>query len=347
MSFRFCDSFDHYATANLAAKWTSVSGVSLSTAGRNGTCVSGNGSINKTLDMQATWYIGFAAKGIGGLSATNPYSLTALNTSGGLNNVAAIRWNTDSSLSIVTGGSIPVATTVPFDWTGSFHYVEMSIVLTGTATVTASCVLRVNSETVANGSGSCGFASSAIIGGAAKANVHTFSPAVSGFIDDVYINDAQGSFNTTFMGDVKVGVVYPNGDNTVQWTGTGSSTATNYVNVNEHSPDGDTSYVYSTATGSMDLYDWEDISAFTGTVKGVQFLVYARKDDEGARVINLLEGTTGTNTLTNSAGLVDVYLNDNYDYHHIALDTSPSTGTNWTVAGFNADRFGYRIGTNT
>jgi hypothetical protein len=76
--------------------------------------------------------------------------------------------------------------------------------------------------------------------------------------------------------------------------------------------------------------------------------LYARKDDEGARVINMLEGTSGTNTITNVVpNITDIYLNDIYDYHHVALDTSPSSGTTWTTTGFNADRFGFRIGTNT
>jgi hypothetical protein len=98
----------------------------------------------------------------------------------------------------------------------------------------------------------------------------------------------------------------------------------------------------------MELYDWEDIAAFTGTIKAVQYSVYARKDDEGARVLQLLEGTTGTNTLTNAiTGLADIYLNDNYDYHHVGVDTSPTTGSGWTVTDFNADRFGYKVGTNT
>lgn len=351
MSLRFCDSFDHYLSGDIGAKWTNFSGVAIDTAGgRHGAAISGNGNLFKTLDMQGTWAVGFAAKNVGvtgGASAV--YTMQALGTNGNVNTIVTIFKNVDGSLSVVSANNTVIGNSPAYDWTTSYHYVELLTTLSGTATITATCTLRVNTETVITGNATTGVSTPAIQGGAPKANVHLFSPRTNGDIDDLYINDGQGTNNNSFMGDVRIQCVYPNGDNTVNWTATTTgTTTTHFTCVNELTPDGDNSYVFSTATSSIELYDWQDISAFTGTVKGVQYLVYARKDAEGARVINMLEGTSGTNTLTNATTTkTDLYLNDEYDYHHVALDTSPSTGTNWTVAGFNGDRFGYRVGTNT
>ncbi len=347
MALRFCDSFDHYSDAQLTKKWTTgPSASAITTAGRHGNGFSSNTLLVKTLDPQSVWTAGFAIKGLSLANVSSIYRLQALNITGVLLTFVEVVFNNDSTFSLRIGGNV-VAVTPPYDISG-FHFVECATTLTGTATITASSTIRINTETVAVGAGSVGHAVSEIASGGAKANVHAFSAFFGGTIDDLYITDGNGSVNTGYLGDVKIQCIYPNGDNTVQWTAVGSSTATHYVNINEHSPDGDTSYVYSTATGSMELFDWEDIASFSGTIKGVQYSVYARKDEEGARVINLLEGTTGTNTLTNAVtSKADLYLNDDYDYHHLALDTSPTTGTGWTVAGFNADRFGFRVGTNT
>lgn len=347
MALRFCDSFDHYVTANVTQKWTSNSGASI-VPGRHGNGIGGNANIFKTLDFQNRWIIGFAAKGIGQASNANTvYSVQALTASGSLQSLVSIVKNLDSSLSLSTPTGL-IGTTPAFDWSG-YHFIELDLALSGTATITASATMRVNTESLVVGARSCGVVVTDIATGAAEANVHLFSPQFSGVLDDIYICDGNGGVNDSFMGDVKISVIRPNGDNVTQWTGTTTGTATtHFTDVNDINPDDDNSYVYSTATGSMELYDWEDISAFTGTIKGVQYSVYARKDEEGARVIRLVEGTTGTNTITNSvSGKVDIYLNDNYDYHHVPLDTSPTTGTGWTVTDFNADRFGYIVGTNT
>ena len=350
MALRFVDSFDHYATANIDQKWTLSPTSVLTTAGRHGSGMAftnSAGAILKTLDFQNFWTVGFAVKGPGvSNNSANIYTLQALTAGGQLQDVAWVRINEDLSLSVVVSGGAIIGTTPAYDWAG-FHYVELQTTLTGTATVTAACTLRVNTETVVTGSHGTDFAASALAPNAAKANVHKFASQF-GTIDDLYIADGGGTTNTSFIGDVTIGVVYPNGDVTTNWTGTGSSTATHYLNINGTNPDDDTSYEYSTNTGSMDLFEWQDIASFSGTVKGVQYSLYARKDDEGARAINMVEGTAGTNTLTNAiTGKVDIYLNDNYDYHHLCLDTSPTTGTGWTVTDFNSSRFGFVVATNT
>lgn len=346
MALRFVDSFDHYATANISQKWTSVNALTV-VVGRHGNGLSGNGNVTKTLDPQSTWTVGFAMKNPGQSGGASPmYQLYSLTAGGAISLLVQVQINLDESVSVITPSGV-IGVSPAYDWSG-FHYIELQTTLTGTATITASCNLRINTETVVTGALGVGFGASSLAWNAAKANVHFFSPAHDGIMDDLYITDGNGGTNTGFVGDVTIGVVYPNGDVTVNWTGTGSSTATHYLNINGTNPDDDTSYEYSTNTGSMDLFDWQDIAAFSGTVKGVQYSLYARKDDEGARVINMVEGTTGTHTLTNAiTSRTDIYLNDNYDYHHLCLDTSPTTGTGWTVADFNAARFGFVVGTNT
>jgi len=65
MAIRFIDSFDHYATADAASKYTATAGsfTISSSFGRflNGVRIFSNGvSLTKTLDAQQTWFVGAA-----------------------------------------------------------------------------------------------------------------------------------------------------------------------------------------------------------------------------------------------------------------------------------------------
>lgn len=357
---QYIDSFEPYGTQSGTAtsnqirtdrRWTEGVAAVVGT-GRNG-CgiflgVNSASSIFKTLPRNSGWVAGFAAKGLGNGQPTSPslYSLESLNTSGGLDPVATLQINADLTATIKAGNSNVIATSTNSFSEGRFHYFEMKTTLgTSSGNIQATVTLRVNGQTVATGSGDSGVTVLSRIDGAAKAGVHRFNaaPNTGTVYDDLYICDTDGSLNNDFLGDIRVKLILATADVTTNWV-TSSGTA-HWSLTTEVPPDDDTTYVYSTATGSMDLYEWQDIAAFSGTIKGVQFSVYARKDNEGPRAIHLVEGSSGTNIIGGTGS--DVYLNDEFYYHHFALDTSPTSGSAWTVAQFNASRFGFVVASNT
>lgn len=118
-----------------------------------------------------------------------------------------------------------------------------------------------------------------------KANYHTFSAMPSGvgscYLDDVYICDKSGGVNDTFLGDIKIGCIFPRQDVTTGWTP--STGTTHFSLVNEHVPDDDSTYVFTNSASAIDSYYFDNVSSFSGQIQGAQISFFARKNDEGSR----------------------------------------------------------------
>ena len=114
-----------------------------------------------------------------------------------------------------------------------------------------------------------GFSSLALQGPGGGTNAH---------IDDFYLTDGE------FLGDVRVGVLYPNdvGDSSA-WTPTA---APNWANVDEHTPDDDATVNSATSIGQKDLYKLDDLpGGFTYTLMGAQALWLVKKSDAGSAAV--------------------------------------------------------------
>jgi len=111
-------------------------------------------------------------------------------------------------------------------------------------------------------------------------------------VGQVYVCDAQGSVNNTFLGDCRVIAQVPTGDGThTDWTPkTGVS---QYAMVDEIPPDGDTSYVASATPGAIDSFTFPALGV-TGTVFAVKTMLDAERDDTGARTIAPVIRHSGT-----------------------------------------------------
>ncbi len=71
------------------------------------------------------------------------------------------------------------------------------------------------------------------------------------FIDDFYLLDCSSSPNNTFLGALKLYALAPTANTSVLWT---PLAGTNWSEVNEVPPDGDTSYNFSPNIGDLDQY---------------------------------------------------------------------------------------------
>lgn len=336
MSLVFCDSFDHYSSSNFNQKWTTSARMTIDSRGRNGNgaFIPAAGGFTKTLEPKNAWFVGFAWKNFAGDTFGGTiYSNGAVFVEPGFTgnaNMLSLILNGDGTLQFTVSSGIIIATTTRSLQLDTWYYFEVKIQLGGNP-VNTTAEFRVNGEVWMSGTGNTNYnTANLLFGGMTASNGHGWGSSGNGgvIIDDLYINDGNGTKNNDYMGDVKIGCIYPRQDGTIQWSGTGAGNQ--FLLVNEHVPDDDVSYIYTDTLAQTDDFYFDMVSSFTGVITGVQFDVYARKDDEGYRAIQALAASTGIGNT--------IYLNDSYVYYTFPLDDS--FGTDWTPNIINVTKFG-------
>lgn len=333
MALEFVDSFEHYGTLDPRTKWTQGAGTygSITNSGRNGKgfAINAAGEISKTLTYHGEWIVGFAAK----VSTAIPNFTSAdflVGRSSGTS-IFNLRINADATISLCcNNNAVVIATTTAFSLhPDTWYYFEVHISLSGSSNITVDATLNVDGEEKATGSAASGINILSLLYPHAQINNFIFGSISSAngttYIDDVYIVSGESAFR----GDLKILAIYPNGDATPNdWTvNTGS--AAHYTYVNEHAPDEDTSYLKSNTVDQTEDFNWEDVAASVGTIKGYQYSLLARKDNEGHRAINHTRDGVEEGT--------KIFLNDDYIYYHKAIDGDISPAT------FNARTHGFKV----
>lgn len=349
MALLFLDSCDHYSSTEVDQKWTSKSGsVDVGAYGRNSTNGLRFGPIGVGLDLvwrgftaMATGTFGFALKPT--LNQTS--GLCCIFDASANNTQIQIFLATDGTLSVYRAFGNGVTTAAPFAPTGNtllgssaggvvtannWHYIEIQFTIhdtTGAVTIHVNtnevlALTDVDTQATANAS-----ASSICIG---KSETTTHD------IDDVYILDATGGVNDTFLGDVRVDAILPNGAGaTTGWT---PSAGANYACVDESSPNSDTDYVSTETADAVDTYVFPNLTNAGSVINGLQVLAYCKKEDVGACSIApvVRPGSTDRVGTTTALGTA-------YGYHvRQVYDVSPETSTTWTETEFNASEFGVK-----
>ena len=130
------------------------------------------------------------------------------------------------------------------------------------------------------------------------------------------------------------GAVVPTSNFNVQFT---PNAGTNWSNVNEIPPDGDTSYNSSNTVGATDVFVCNP-PTLTGVIPAVKVNFRARKDDAGVRELApiIRPGTT------NHQGAA-IEITSNYFNRGHMWQTNPDTGQAWNPGDIANLRFGYRI----
>lgn len=158
------------------------------------------------------------------------------------------------------------------------------------------------------------------------------------YFDDLYVTDTSGSDNTGFLGAVKVEARLPSGaGSSAQWT---PSTGSNYANVDDTDPNGDTDYNSSATPAHIDTFAMTDLSSASGQVKGVGVVLLARKESSAPGIINgtLRVGSTNYHGANKSP-------TTSYDYYEDVWERNPDTNAAWTVSEVNGAEAGYRNNT--
>lgn len=231
------------------------------------------------------------------------------------------------------GGTV-LATSVQTLPTASFSYIELKATIHSS---TGAYELRVNGVTWVSGTGAntqstANATTNQILVGPAA----SLSASLSRYYDDLYICDTSGSTNNDFLGDCRVDTLLPNADGTYT-DFTPNSGSNHYSRVAEGAPD-TTTYVTSSTVDQKDTYAFQDLTAVTGTIKGIQVNNAALKDDAGARSIaNVVRSGT-----TDAVGST-VALSTSQLIYSSVHETDPNTSAAWTESGVNSMQAGVKV----
>ena len=330
----FLDGFDHYATADIGKKWDTVSGTPAinGAGGRN----SGGG-----LEFDAVEYVEK-------LTPTNPATLMAAGAFKASSLSVAqdifkfmdstsvqvkIRIRTDGKLEAFRDTtSLGVSVAVVFT-AGAFAHLDCKVVIhdtTGSVLVKSGGTTHLNltsqdTKTTANA-----YATSIRVGGDGTNTVT---------VDDFYLLDTTGSApQNDQLGDCRIDLARPISEGTYSQF-TPSAGTDNSANVDDTTPDGDSTYNSNAAVGARDSFGFAAMTNVGGaTIYGVQANIVARKDSTGTRKVRALARPTSNNYFGGSQSLTSAYMN----YREI-WPLNPETGAPWAESEANLAQFGYEV----
>lgn len=324
MAGMFCDSFDPYG--NLALKWSSgtASFASNPALVRTGTqslnpqggSFSNLPRINFTNRVAMTVGVAYLQQfAVGnqvllfynGLAAENQY----LELDVGIDGSLTAQFRSSGKVANSAPGLIGVL---------QYYYIEVSITFGNSAAET--CIVRVNGATVINYTGQ-------ITDGTHSGVTGFFLPgsAINNcYYDDLYVEDGTPSGNpanpnNSFLGPIRIYAILPDANETpLQFT---PLSGTNFSEVNQTPPPGDSAYVSSSTVGATDLYHYP----ITGIpspfeILFIQHSLCCRLDSAGAHtVMSQCNATTGQAAIigSNTPG-------EDYDYVLTIYDNNPNTG---------------------
>lgn len=328
------DGFDHYTT--VSQRYIGVAQALATSGGRNGNGVRSQGasfSVPIILPSSQEWYTGFAWFP-GNAGDTHSFrNIIAFRDGTTLH--TDLRINDTGRLFVTRNGTTvgPTGTTVLAF--GVYYYIELYMKIDDSA---GAFEIRINGATEASGTGL-----DTRNGASAVANdirlVNSAGGSIETRYDDWYICDASGSapYNT-FLGDVKVETIFPNGNgNTSGMTGSDGNSTDNYLLVDETAPNSDTDYVQSASVGTKDTYAMGNLATTSGTVLATMPVPFARKSDAGSRQIYSVARLSGTEEDSAAKTLLD-----SYTYLPDIRTTKPGGGA-WTIADVNSAEFGPKV----
>ena len=360
MSLLFLDSFDHYSTAQLTRKWNQTGAAAIVSNGRTGKGIQSRGD-----DMRFSLEEGQTEISVGmAFRLVSPKTglrkrILRLENNGPFEFTVSLFLMEDQRFCITFSGSAMGVGHDPL-WPPSYPNVRV-----GNEIWSMPSALSINEDrwyylelhatiaVVAGGSGGTNleFAVDSYLNEdplisadqAGEVDPLEYPPLLTKFtsvvlegpgtpgaiFDDVYITDGE------LLGDIKIGVLYPNAVGAIA-SMTPNAAGDNYTKVNEHTPDDDTTYVYAAAASLEDLYNLDDIGAFTGTIKGAQTCVLARKSDTGSATVRAewKSGATKVDGLEMNPSAVDyIYLLD-------PRRKSLFTAADWTVGEIDGLQIG-------
>jgi hypothetical protein len=342
MALLMLDGFDHYTTAELDQKAVSETGGAIVTGGRCGTQCYTNASVGSGITYGVTntseWgQVGIAYTPGSAFPLTTKNIIQVGNGEGDNETEAFVSAESDGSLKIWRGfnqmtGTQEGQTAAGVIQLDAYIYIEFRFRIHATL---GELRLYVDGVQLLDATGldTRQFASAPPWG------TVTFILGGAGCIDDVYIMNDDGAINDTSvaLGSVHVATLRPAADVAVAWTPNLGGSHANLVN--EAVPDGDGTFVTTTVPGAVDLFQLPETVVASSVVHGVQTNIHARKTGAAPRRLRAVV-TPGA---INRFGVLEAPTSENYVVHREVHETNPDLGTAWTLAAFNATKFGVEL----
>lgn len=286
----------------------------------------GGAYLQKTLDSQSGWTVGFRFK----YEATPAAAiLVQLQDSGTVH--CDLRFNGTTGCFYVTRAGTTLLTSTTALNQSTEYYIEIKFVVadTGTAIMYIDGVVDsvINSTSVDTRNGAN-----------ASANILQLFGTNTGtlYMKDIYVNDNAGGVDDTFWGPIAVATLTPSSaGNKAEWT---PSASTNVSNVDDTTPDDDTTYNATDVNAEIDSFVMTNTGYASGTVKGVEVVLDVRRTDASstARVAPLWRISStdypGTDMVPTTT-----YLLQSQRYRQ-----SPATASAWTVSELDGAECGYK-----
>ena len=345
MALLFMDSFDHYATADILPKWT---GYSSAVWGINTTNGRHSSRSLRSSTAGSVLYKTVAASGAVAICGFG-YRISALATThkiiGFYDSIATkdqvyIQLNSNGSIAAYRGsastgstpnvgaGTLLGTSAVGVITAATYHHIETKVLLSdtvGTVTVNVNGVAALTLTTQDTSTGTLVWDT---------IWMHTNGGGNADW-DDLWVCDSTGATPwNDFLGDARIDSVFP--------TGAGASTgwtplsSTNVSNVDETTPDGDTTYNHTTTPTATDTFVVGDSPVPGATVLGVQSCVNIKKMDAGTGTFATVTRHSGTDYVGTTQALTT-----SYTYYFNLAQVNPGTSAAWTESNFNAAEFGY------
>jgi hypothetical protein len=355
MAILWCEGFDQYGTTEdfmLDGAWGEVS-INLSSArARTGTYslhADGNKAVSRRVLGKSVTTVGV---GFGWFTEELPVDssktvLVDFRDADNIPNVTVICGST-GTLDVYRGdsvlGTLLGRTSTPAVTAHAWQHIEVKVVLSETV---GSVEIRVKGvevlsltgiDTVVNsgevygvGAGSAECSQIGFIGGPNYTYVITDTNTQS-YYDDIVVWDTTGSYNNDWIGDKRVNTLFPSADTaTADWT---PLSGTGYENIDDASPDDDTTYVYAAAPGSpaesTSEFDVDNLASSSGTIASVSVVSRLRKDE--AADADFQNGLVSSSVEVRGA---TVAANPIYTYHEDVFETDPNTGVAFTPTNVN------------
>jgi len=157
------------------------------------------------------------------------------------------------------------------------------------------------------------------------------------YLDDIYFVSLTGSAPTSSLSSSFVQTLFPTGDGSqIDFIGSDGNQVNNFQQVDEASPDEDTTYNQITSDG-RDRYNFSTLSGTITSVHGVGLTSRARSNQESpTRGWNNFAFVSGIN-YDQPSGLITGL---NYAFFNSVLGRNPNTGGEWTDTSVNDAQFG-------
>ena len=323
MALLFMDGFD---AGDYAIKWTNGFGsLQVDTRFGIGRSIAPSSTISKSITPSAQVTIVTALKpgnafqiSMGGDSGATLHLLLSRNASTG-------QLELYRNFTLIATGTLNLLV-------GVWYYIEFQATINDT---TGTGIVRINGDTNPD----INFTGDTRNGGTST-NIDAVAIWTSSttYFDDFYVLNSTGSVNNTFLGDVRIHSLSPNGNGASSTlTGSDGNQVNNFQQVDEL-PYDTADYNGSPNTGDRDTYTMTDLPAGASSVLAVQNNIIAAKSDATLASAKSVLRTGGTNYYGTTQALASSYV----DYYQI-YETNPNTTIAWTISDVNGLESGMEV----